>query len=134
MTPLTLPRLSWPYVPARGRRAFPREAGADAQPLDGVQPQPRCREISRRPSWHDEQADRERKIRNTTGTPPVRGRPWKADGVTRPRWRPGRRSLYVPADLVRQLLTRVRLSEAEVAAMSKERAIARMQQYWTTGS
>lgn len=40
----------------------------------------------------------------------------------------------LPADLVRQLLTRVRLSEAEVAVMSKEQAIARMQQYWTTGS
>jgi hypothetical protein len=40
----------------------------------------------------------------------------------------------LPADLVRQLLTRVCLSEAEVAAMSKEQAIARMQQYWTTGS
>ena len=40
----------------------------------------------------------------------------------------------LPADLVRLLLTRVRLSEAEVAAMSKEQAIARMQQYWTTGS
>ncbi|MGH3192980.1 MAG: hypothetical protein ACRDOL_38140 [Streptosporangiaceae bacterium] len=40
----------------------------------------------------------------------------------------------LPADLVHLLLTRVRLSEAEVAAMSKEEAIARMQQYWTTGS
>ena len=40
----------------------------------------------------------------------------------------------LPADLVRLLLTRVRLSEAEVAAMSKEQAIARMQQYWTTGN
>jgi hypothetical protein len=32
------------------------------------------------------------------------------------------------------LLTRVRLSEAEVAAMSKEEAIARMQRYWATDS
>ncbi len=40
----------------------------------------------------------------------------------------------LPADLVHQLLTRVRLSEAEVAAMSKDQAIARMQQYWATGS
>ena len=40
----------------------------------------------------------------------------------------------LPADLVRALLTRVRLSEAEVAAMSKDEAIARMQEYWTTGS
>jgi hypothetical protein len=40
----------------------------------------------------------------------------------------------LPADLVHPLLTRVRLSEAEVAAMSKEQAIARMQQYWASGS
>jgi len=40
----------------------------------------------------------------------------------------------LPADLVHMLLTRVRLSEAEVAAMSKEEAIARMQRYWATGS
>ena len=40
----------------------------------------------------------------------------------------------LPANLVYLLLTQVRLSEAEVAAMSKEEAIARMQQYWTTGS
>lgn len=39
----------------------------------------------------------------------------------------------LPADLVHLLLTRVRLSEAEVAAMSKEEAIARMQRYWATG-
>jgi hypothetical protein len=40
----------------------------------------------------------------------------------------------LPADLVHLLLTQVHLSEAGVAAMSKEEAIARMQQYWTTGS
>ena len=40
----------------------------------------------------------------------------------------------LPADLVHLLLTRVRLSEAELAAMSKEEAIARMQRYWATGS
>jgi hypothetical protein len=40
----------------------------------------------------------------------------------------------LPADLVHMLLTRVHLSETEVAAMSKEEAIARMRQYWTTGS
>ena len=39
----------------------------------------------------------------------------------------------LPADLVHLLLTRVRLSEAEVAAMSKEEAIARMQRYWAAG-
>jgi hypothetical protein len=40
----------------------------------------------------------------------------------------------LPVNLVYLLLTHVRLSEAEVAAMSKEEAIARMHQYWTTGS
>jgi hypothetical protein len=40
----------------------------------------------------------------------------------------------LPADLVYLLLTQVHLSEADVAGMSKEEAIARMQQYWTTGS
>jgi hypothetical protein len=40
----------------------------------------------------------------------------------------------LPADLVRLLLTRVHLTEAEMAAMSKDQAIARMQQHWATGS
>ena len=40
----------------------------------------------------------------------------------------------LPADLVHLLLTQVRLSETDVAGMSKEEAIARMRQYWTTGS
>jgi len=40
----------------------------------------------------------------------------------------------LPADLVHLLLTQVHLSEADVAAMSKEEAIARMQRYWITGS
>jgi hypothetical protein len=40
----------------------------------------------------------------------------------------------LPADLVHLLLTRVRLSEAEVAAMSKDEAMARMQRYWAMGS
>ena len=54
------------------------------------------------------------------GTKPDRGEPEAPAGV-------------LPADLVHLLLTRVRLSEAEVAAMSKDQAIARMQQYWATG-
>jgi len=40
----------------------------------------------------------------------------------------------LPADLVHLLLTQVHLNETDVAGMSKEEAIARMQQYWTTGS
>jgi hypothetical protein len=55
------------------------------------------------------------------GTKPDRGVPEPPAGA-------------LPADLVHLLLNRVRLSEAEVAAMSKDQAIARMQQYWATGS
>ena len=40
----------------------------------------------------------------------------------------------LPADLVHMLITRVGLPEAEVAAMSKDQAIARLQQYWTDGA
>jgi hypothetical protein len=55
------------------------------------------------------------------GTKPDRGVPQPPAGA-------------LPADLVHLLLSRVRLSEAEVAAMSKDQAIARMQQYWATGN
>ena len=55
------------------------------------------------------------------GTKPDRGAPQPPAGA-------------LPADLVHLLLTRVRLSEADLAAMSKDQAIARMQQYWATGS
>ena len=55
------------------------------------------------------------------GTKPDRGAPEQPAGA-------------LPADLVHLLLTRVRLTEADVAAMSKDQAIARMQQYWATGS
>jgi hypothetical protein len=40
----------------------------------------------------------------------------------------------LPADLLHLLITRAHLSEAEAAAMTKDQAIARMQQYWTTGT
>jgi hypothetical protein len=56
------------------------------------------------------------------------------DGKKPDRGTPELPSQALPANLVYLLLTQVRLSEAEVAAMSKEEAIARMQQYWTTGS
>jgi hypothetical protein len=56
------------------------------------------------------------------------------DGIKPNRGAPERPAGALPADLVQMLLTRVRLSEAEVAAMSRDEAIARMQQYWTTGS
>lgn len=39
----------------------------------------------------------------------------------------------LPADLVHLLLSRVGLDEREVAAMSKDEAVARLQQFWTEG-
>lgn len=39
----------------------------------------------------------------------------------------------LPADLVHLLIAKVGLDEAEVATMSKEEAIARLQSYWTGG-
>lgn len=55
------------------------------------------------------------------------------DGLKPDRGEPEAPAGALPADLVHLLLTRVRLSEAEVAAMSKDQAITRMQQYWATG-
>ncbi|WP_433437293.1 cytotoxic translational repressor of toxin-antitoxin stability system [Nonomuraea sp. CA-141351] len=40
----------------------------------------------------------------------------------------------LPADLVHLLIARVGLDDAEVAAMSKDDAIARLQRYWTEGA
>jgi hypothetical protein len=40
----------------------------------------------------------------------------------------------IPAEVVHMLLTRVRLAESDVARMTKEEAIARLNQYWTQGS
>ncbi len=37
----------------------------------------------------------------------------------------------LPADLAHLLVTRLRLSSAEVAVMSREEAIARMQEFWS---
>ena len=56
------------------------------------------------------------------------------DGIKPDRGEPEMPADALPADLVHLLLTRVRLSQAEVAAMSKDQAIARMQQYWATES
>lgn len=55
------------------------------------------------------------------------------DGIKPNRGEPEMPAGALPADLVHLLLTRVRLSEAEVMAMSKDEAIARMRQYWATG-
>lgn len=40
----------------------------------------------------------------------------------------------LPADLVYLLINRVGLAESEVAQMSKDGAVARLQQYWAEGS
>ncbi|MFV2194893.1 hypothetical protein [Nocardiopsis sp. LOL_012] len=39
----------------------------------------------------------------------------------------------LPADLVHLLISRIGLDESEVAAMTKEEAIGRLQRYWTEG-
>lgn len=39
----------------------------------------------------------------------------------------------LPADLVQLLISKVGLDEAEVAVMSKEDTVARMQKYWAEG-
>lgn len=39
----------------------------------------------------------------------------------------------IPAEVVHMLIARVRLAEADVARMTKEEAIARLNQYWTQG-
>lgn len=40
----------------------------------------------------------------------------------------------LPADLVYLLITRVGVTDSEVAAMSKIEAVERLNRYWTTGS
>ncbi|GAA3370692.1 hypothetical protein GCM10020367_18320 [Streptomyces sannanensis] len=40
----------------------------------------------------------------------------------------------LPADLVHLLIHRVGLAEEEVAALTKEEAVARLQRYWTDGT
>jgi hypothetical protein len=39
----------------------------------------------------------------------------------------------LPADVVHQLMTKVGVPEAEVAQMTREQAIARLAEFWTTG-
>ena len=48
-------------------------------------------------------------------------------------WRGGRPPEALPADLVHLLITRVHLSREEIAQLSREEAISRMQQFWTGG-
>lgn len=55
------------------------------------------------------------------------------DGITPDRGMPQPRVEALPAELVHLLIVRVGLSEAEVAAMAKEEAVARLQRYWIEG-
>jgi hypothetical protein len=55
------------------------------------------------------------------------------DGTVPDRGTPQPPSNALPADLVHLLISRVGLDEAEVSAMSKEEALARLQKYWTEG-
>lgn len=55
------------------------------------------------------------------------------DGVVPDRGTPAPADSALPADLVALLVSRVGLPEREVAAMSRDAAIARLQQYWTEG-
>lgn len=55
------------------------------------------------------------------------------DGVKPVRGTPQPSAEALPTDLVYLLISRVGLDEAEVAGMSKDEAIARLQRYWTEG-
>ncbi|MGH3925193.1 MAG: cytotoxic translational repressor of toxin-antitoxin stability system [Pseudonocardiaceae bacterium] len=55
------------------------------------------------------------------------------DGVKPARGLPEPPAEALPADLVHLLISRVGLDEIEVAGMSKQDALARLQRYWTEG-
>jgi hypothetical protein len=55
------------------------------------------------------------------------------DGVKPDRGTPEPPAGALPADLVYMLISRVGVGESEVAAMSKDEAVARLQRYWTDG-
>jgi hypothetical protein len=56
------------------------------------------------------------------------------DGIRPPRGMPEVPVVALPADVVHLLKTRVGLTDAEVAAMTKDEAVARLQRFWTDGS
>ena len=60
--------------------------------------------------------------------------PCVQDGVKPDRGVPVPPPEAIPADLVYMLLSRVGLDEAEVAAMNRDEAIARLQRFWTEDS
>lgn len=55
------------------------------------------------------------------------------EGVLPDRGAPTPPSSALPADLVALLITRVGLKDQDVAAMTKDEAVARLQRYWTEG-
>lgn len=55
------------------------------------------------------------------------------DGVKPDRGMPEPPAEALPADLVHLLITRVGLSDSEVAAMDKAEAVERLNRYWTEG-
>jgi len=54
-------------------------------------------------------------------------------GVRPDRGMPQPTATALPADLVHMLISRVGVSESDVAGMSKDEAIARLHRYWTEG-
>jgi hypothetical protein len=56
------------------------------------------------------------------------------DGVLPGRGVPDAPAEALPAEVVYLLKNRVGLNDAELAALSKDEAVARLNQYWTTGS
>jgi hypothetical protein len=56
------------------------------------------------------------------------------DGVRPGRGMPEPPAGALPADLVHFLISRAGLADAEVAAMTKDEAVARLQRYWTDGT
>ncbi len=55
------------------------------------------------------------------------------DGVKPDRGEPPTPAGALPGEVVHLLITRVGLAEGEVAAMSRDEAVARLQRYWTEG-
>ncbi|MFD8499395.1 cytotoxic translational repressor of toxin-antitoxin stability system [Amycolatopsis sp. NPDC059657] len=56
------------------------------------------------------------------------------DGVKPDRGEPRVPAEALPADLVFMLISRVGIPESEVAAMTKDEAVARLQRHWTEGA
>ncbi len=56
------------------------------------------------------------------------------DGIKPDRGTPTSPAEALPAEVVHLLISRVGLAESEVATMSKQDAIARLQRYWSEGS